>query len=565
MDRNNRLLKKISHLLAIDVDFKTSITAAIIIGICTYIYVFGYKIINPFYTEWIYYQWVDVTQHYTGWVAFLHSKWQFPILLTDKLTYPENISIFWTDSNPLFSIIFKILAPLYNYADIQFIGFYSLLSLTLSSVFASQIVRYFNKNLFIIILGTIFLIYKPTVFHRLVVHANLSSQFFIYACIAYILYNYKLDNFKKDFIICVLLFALAVSIHTYYVPMVLSFMFFYLLYKAIYFKKFRYMSALLASAVVILLEMYMFGVFVNYEKSDGWGVGFFSFNLNSFWNPMLYWSGVLNNLPTVYPGQLDGFAYLGLGVFFLLLICMPALINKIKNIKQVKWSKSFKLIFLFTILYITGIILIAMGGVVSFNDKVFINIDLSFLLSTFRGHGRFIWMLPIVFTVLLYIILFQKFSTKNIIIILFLATVIQMLDIGNKVYATFKEHMVDYQYNRIISKEDIAALQKYGIKHVVLPLEHPINMIKYTSFIIPNGWTESCSYTARDFNKLCTSNYNNALNDIRNNKYADDTIYIMKAADIDLTNADKSLFYYKHNDNILILPVKINSLEEIQK
>lgn len=563
MQKNNNFSNIKSFILNKDADFKTSIIAAIIIGICTYIYVFGYKIINPFYTEWIYYQWVDVTQHYTGWVAFLHSKWQFPILLTDKLTYPENISIFWTDSNPLFSIIFKILAPLYGYADIQFIGFYSLLSLTLSSVFASQIVRYFNKNLFIIILGTIFLIYKPTVFHRLVVHANLSSQFFIYACIAYILYNYKLDNFKKDFIICVLLFALAVSIHTYYVPMVLSFMFFYLLYKAIYFKKFKYMSALLASAVVIALEMYIFGVFVNYETSKGWGVGFFSFNLNGFWNPLMDWS-FMKSHPIAWYGQTDGFAYLGLGFFFLLLICMPALINKIKNIKQVKWSKSFKLIFLFTILYITGIILIAMGGVVSFNDKVFINIDLSFLLSSFKGHGRFIWMLPIVFTVLLYFILFQKFSTKNIIIILFIATALQMLDIGNKVYATFKEHMADYQYNRIISKEDIAALQKHGIKHVIIPPGDHQNMVKYTAFVIPSGWTESCSYTARDFNKLCASNYNNALNDIKNNKYADDTIYIMKAADIDLANADKSLFYYKHNDNILILPVKIKSLEEIK-
>ena len=145
MQKNNNFSNIKSFILNKDADFKTSIIAAIIIGICTYIYVFGYKIINPFYTEWIYYQWVDVTQHYTGWVAFLHSKWQFPILLTDKLTYPENISIFWTDSNPLFSIIFKILAPLYGYADIQFIGFYSLLSLTLSSVFASQIVRYFIK------------------------------------------------------------------------------------------------------------------------------------------------------------------------------------------------------------------------------------------------------------------------------------------------------------------------------------------------------------------------------------------------------------------------------------
>ena len=38
----------------------------------------------------------------------------------------------------------------------------------------------------------------------------------------------------------------------------------------------------------------------------------------------------------------------------------------------------------------------------------------------------------------------------------------------------------------------------------------------------------------------------------------------MKATDIDLSNADKSLFYYKHNDNIIILPIKINNLEEIK-
>lgn len=564
MQKNYKLSNIKSFILNKEADFKISITVSIIIGICVYIYVFGYKIINPLYTEWIYYQWLDVTQNYTGWLAFLNSKWQFPILLTDKLIYPESISIFWTDSNPLFSIIFKILAPLYGYANIQFIGFYSLLSLTLSSVFASQIVRYFNKNLFIIILGTIFLIYKPTVFHRLVVHANLSSQFFIYVCIAYILYNYKYDNFKKDFIICILLFALAVSIHFYYVPMVLSFMFFYLLYKAIYFKKFRYMSALLASAVVIALEMYIFGVFVNYETSKGSGVGFYSFNLNGFWNPIWGWS-FIKSFPIAFEGQTDGFAYLGLGFFFLLLICMPAIINKIKNIKQINWNKSFKLIFLFTILYIVGIILIAMGGVVSYNDKVFAHIDLSFLLSTFKGHGRFIWMLPIVFTVLLYIVLFKKFNNKSLIIILFITVSIQIFDMNNIVPFIHKNHMVDYKYNRIISKEDIAVLQKHGIKHVTLPPEDIQNMIKYMEFVIPSGWSESCSYTARDFSKFCIANYNNTLNNIRNNNYADDIIYIMKAVDIDLSNANKSLFYYRHNDNIIILPVKINSLEEIKK
>lgn len=467
MQKNNILL----NILKKDTDFKTSIIISIIIGVCTYIYVFGYRIINPYYTEWIYHQWMDVAQNYTGWLAFLHSKWQFPLSLTDALTYPGNISIFWTDSNPLFSIIFKLLAPIYDYANIQLIGFYSLLSLILSSIFASQIVRYFNKNIFVIILGTFFLIYKPTVLHRLIVHANLSSQFFIYACIAYILYNYKNDNFKKDFIICILLFVLAVSIHFYYVPMVLSFMFFYLLYKAIYFKKFKYITAILASAIVMIFEMYILGVFVNIETTQGGGVGDYSFNLNGFWNP-LDWSIIIKYLPLVHAGQTDGFAYLGLGVFFLLLICIPVLIKNIIKLKQIKLNKSLKLIFLFTILYIVGIILIAMGGVVSYNDKMFVHIDLSFLLSTFKGHGRFIWMLPIVFTVLLYIVILKKFSIKSIIIILFIASFIQIYEIDNKVSRIHKEYMADYKYNRIISKEDIAKLNEYGVKYAVLHHNH---------------------------------------------------------------------------------------------
>ncbi len=555
MQKNNILL----NILKKDTDCKTSIIISIIIGVCTYIYVFGYRIINPYYTEWIYHQWMDVAQNYTGWLAFLHSKWQFPLLLTDKLTYPGNISIFWTDSNPLFSIIFKLLAPIYNYANIQLIGFYSLLSLILSSIFASQIVRYFNKNIFVIILGTFFLIYKPTVLHRLIVHANLSSQFFIYACIAYILYNYKNDNFKKDFIICILLFVLAVSIHFYYVPIILSFMFFYLLYKAIYFKKIKYISALLVSAVGIVLEMYVFGVFINFETSKGGGVGDYSFNLNGFWNP-LDWSIIIKYLPLVHTGQTDGFAYLGLGVFFLLLICIPVLIKNIIKLKQIRLNKSLKLIFLFTILYIVGIILIAMGGVVSYNDKMFVHIDLSFLLSTFKGHGRFIWMLPIVFTVLLYIVILKKFSIKSIIIILFVASFLQIYEIDNKVSRIHKEYMADYKYNRILNKEDIAKLNEYGVKYAVLNHHH---LVLYTSFIIPNGWSQSCCYTARPFNKLCGDNYNKALNDIKNNTLSNDTIYIINDTDIDLSNVDKSKFYYKYDTDIFILPTKINSLEEV--
>ena len=121
-------------------------------------------------------------------------------------------------------------------------------------------------------------------------------------------------------------------------------MFFYLLYKAIYFKKIKYMSVLLAGASATALSMYILGVFVNYETSQGGGVGFYSFNLNSFWNPMMGWS-FIKELPIVYTYQTDGFAYLGLGFLFLLIICISVILYNIKNIYKMKQSKSFKLIF----------------------------------------------------------------------------------------------------------------------------------------------------------------------------------------------------------------------------
>lgn len=88
-------------------------------------------------------------------------------------------------------------------------------------------------------------------------------------------------------------------------------------------------------------------------------------------------------------------------------------------------------------------------------------------------------------------------------------------------------------------------------------------LIKYTSVIIPNGWKQSCCYTARPFNRLCGDNYNKALDNIRINNYSDDTIYVVHKTHIDLSKADDSRFYYKYDDQVVILPVQINSLEEI--
>ena len=273
------------------------------------------------------------------------------------------------------------------------------------------------------------------------------------------------------------------------------------------------------------------------------------------------WSALIKGLPIFYDGQTDGFAYLGLGFFFLLLICLPYIYRFIKKIYKEKWNKNFKLTFTIILIYIFGIIFIAMGGIISFNNTLITSFDLSFLLSTFKGHGRFIWILPIVFTVLLYILIFKSFKTKSIIILLLAAIIIQALDIGKKVVQLNEEHMRTYSFQPIIDKNDAAKLKEYGIKHFILPVDDPLYTIKYTSFIIPNGFSESCSYTAREFRKICLNNYNNALNDVKNNLYKKDTIYIFKEADIDIPVNNKSVFYYKYGSHIILSPVELNSLK----
>ena len=92
----------------------------IIIGICTLIFIFmyGFKVLNPTYTDWIFGSSGDIIQHYVGWEAFRWGDWTFPIGLTDTISYPIDISVIYTDAIPIFAVFFKVISfilpiPLY--------------------------------------------------------------------------------------------------------------------------------------------------------------------------------------------------------------------------------------------------------------------------------------------------------------------------------------------------------------------------------------------------------------------------------------------------------------------
>ena len=78
-----------------------------LIGAIVFILIYGVKVLDVTRTEWLY-RGGDLQQHYYGWEFFRKSEWTFPIGNFNTLSYPNYASIIFTDSIPLFAVIFKI-------------------------------------------------------------------------------------------------------------------------------------------------------------------------------------------------------------------------------------------------------------------------------------------------------------------------------------------------------------------------------------------------------------------------------------------------------------------------
>ena len=64
--------------------------------------IYGVRILNPVYTEWLIRD-GDTPIHYMGWKAYRVGDWMFPIGCTDVLSYPDKVSVIFTDSIPCFA------------------------------------------------------------------------------------------------------------------------------------------------------------------------------------------------------------------------------------------------------------------------------------------------------------------------------------------------------------------------------------------------------------------------------------------------------------------------------
>lgn len=376
--------------------FKTAAIGAAV-GFVVFLLIYGFAPLNPLNENFVLtgYLEKDVAQHYAGWKLFRNSPWQFPLGVGEHIEQPYGNSVSYTDSIPLFAIFFKALSPVLPHT-FQYFGLFVALCFVLQGAFAALLVSLFSDRPFFCGIGSALFCFAPVLVERAFRHCALTAQFLIVAALYYYFKNRKAAD--KSYIPFYIINAAAITIHPYFLPFTFAIMFAFAL-EDFFLAKNRWKPwAHIALSIALTLAVgYVTGAFFSGDILAATGYGYFSLNLNSFFNPVSVeftgehnWSKVLGDRP-YFGGQIEGFNYLGIGVTAAAAAAFCIIIAKERKSAVHFVKNRFGLIFSACCLAV-----FSLGDAVYYGGLKIFDIPypdaLKQIFGMFRATGRFGWI-----------------------------------------------------------------------------------------------------------------------------------------------------------------------------
>lgn len=504
-----------------------------LIGILTggllFIAIYGVNILNPCYVDWLLGH-GDLSQHYIGWELFRQGEWQFPIGLTDQAAYPIRTSVIFTDSIPVFAVLFKIIRCILP-QNFQYFGIWGVLCFCLQGLYAMKIFRQLQVRLYISLLGTIIIVLSPVMIYRLYMHTSLAAHWLLLLAI-YLYLRHDEDYFalKKIALEWFGLGILTASVHLYFLPMLLFIVIGYA-YLSISSMSRKHSDCCMLNIwhsclpvvmylVAVVCTTWILGGFVSGASASAGGVGKFNANLNALFNPRGY-SSFLHDLGGT-EAQHEGFAYLGLGLIILSVI---ALISVAAGLIKKNIAISAKGVILAVICVASTLFAVSTeytwGNVTLFTIPVPQKIVR--IWSIFRSTGRYIWMLWYMIAISSIVIIERIYGRikKYIISSAIIAgcVIVQILDLHNiliQKHDTFSSR-INYEY----LEEDFwrQVMEKREFKHIYISIPDCSisDYMEIGAIAVKYDLSMSYFYFARDIEKISTEE---AVSSVK-----DDTIY----------------------------------------
>lgn len=372
------------------------------LGAICYLGVYGPRVLDVCNDGWILKaNDPDLRQHYVGFLMYRNSPLAFPFGMTDALSYPEPMSILYTDSIPIFALLARLLSPLLP-GVFQYFGLFGLMSFMLMGGLSARILYRVTKSTAVsAVLPVLFILSFPML-QRNFYHTSLTAQWIILLCVELWLAGICGRELKVQCAWWAFIGFLCASIHIYFLPMALCLLAGMLLCKWLggKLKDFKELifpvACLLISAAVTL---WMFGAFEG-KASASYEVGIFGMNLNSFVNSMGY-GKVLKGLPTATEFQFEGAVYLGFGGILLLLFAIAFICIKNKTvltdpsrIKDLLHPKKHPLRFSVIVVCLV-FLFVSVSPLFSLGDKILLTVPypgpIGKIAGIFRSNGRFAW------------------------------------------------------------------------------------------------------------------------------------------------------------------------------
>lgn len=308
---------------------------------------------------------------------------------TLNYSYPQRISPIYTNILPLISYPIKWLG-LGGSERFQAFGYWFLGCFLLQGIFAVYFLRALNiKDSLSVFLGSCFFILSVPMLFRLDHPALLHHWTVIAGLIPFF------TKWKNSFTMVwyVVLAIIASSTHPYMLPFGSGLPVFYGLHQRLRRGSFNIwdIAIPISSIAVSLMLLWSMGAFgFDVSTAAGGGFGYYSANLNTFYNNFGLTQAPLE-FDTYHDGAYEGLAYLGLGC---LLLCVANLFyhrnfkQKFISILSRKWIAITAGIMVFTFF--------AFSDVWTFHDMVLVSWPDNWgerYFGIFRSSGRYIWPL----------------------------------------------------------------------------------------------------------------------------------------------------------------------------
>ena len=497
--------------------FLLNLAISFLCGLAFFLLFYGRYPLYITNVNWIYASGLDVFQHQIGWEWFRQEPWHFPIGRIDAYGYPLGTTLSYMDSIPLLAIPFKLLSPLLK-QNFQYLGIWVLASLIGQMLIGMLILGEFTTSYFKKILGASLLVLSPPLITWAFIHDSLTAQWILLMAIWFILLEYRHKLWRGAWI---LLFAVAMLIHPYFVAMLVPLWAISLFFR---YKMGKYKWGLTVDVYsifgVILLVGYCIGLFsLDLKYFAVRGFGDFSWNLNGFINPYQF-SSLLKSMPTGIDTQFAGFSYLGLGNLLILPIALVLFLHKDRSRRQLFFTLPFMFVsILFSIF--------ALSNRAFFNAQPLWDIQLParilVVFSLFRASGRFIW--PVFYLLVLFGLISSIRNFRYATPFLLLALIVQVIDLkplySSKKFAGFD----DYQSTLKAEFWQVAARTNQHI--VLIPVD--ISQFTYEPLALYarlNQMTLNTGYFARANTGAMEEYANQVWEDLKANRADNKTIYI---------------------------------------